>query len=242
MEIAPPVLEFSGPFTKTVTRTLQLHNKTPEPMAYKVKTTAPKLYCVRPNASRVNPGETIEVQIILQGLKQEPAPDFKCKDKFLVQSVAIAPEQETLSVGDLWSTVEKVAKEKISDYKIRVHYQIPQDESEPLTPIAAAAPAGAAFSTPTSNGTKSVPGSVEKTLTDSLEDAPAVVVSGSSKGSEKKLQETIKKLESELEKAKEAPPAAAGSATTVRTGNQGVPVPMAALLCLIAFLLAWLFF
>ncbi|ODQ72111.1 hypothetical protein LIPSTDRAFT_41470, partial [Lipomyces starkeyi NRRL Y-11557] len=130
MEISPSVLEFSGPFTKTVTRTLQLHNKTPEPMAYKVKTTAPKLYCVRPNASRVNPGETIEVQIILQGLKQDPAPDFKCKDKFLVQSVPIAPEQETLSVSDLWSSVEKVAKEKISDYKVRVHYQIPQSESE----------------------------------------------------------------------------------------------------------------
>ncbi|KAK9369278.1 vesicle-associated membrane protein-associated protein-like protein C16G5.05c [Lipomyces kononenkoae] len=241
MEIAPSVLEFSGPFTKTVTRTLQLHNKTPEPMAYKVKTTAPKLYCVRPNASRVNPGETIEVQIILQGLKQEPTPDFKCKDKFLVQSVAIAPEQETLSVGDLWSTVEKVGKDKISDYKIRVHYQIAQDEAEPLTPVAAAAPgAGASFTTPTSNGSKSAPGSVEKTLTDSLENAPAVV-SGSSGGTEK-LQETIKKLESELEKAKEVPAATADSATAVRRGSQGVPVPMAALLCLIAFLLAWLFF
>ncbi|KAK9486890.1 vesicle-associated membrane protein-associated protein-like protein C16G5.05c [Lipomyces starkeyi] len=241
MEISPSVLEFSGPFTKTVTRTLQLHNKTPEPMAYKVKTTAPKLYCVRPNASRVNPGETIEVQIILQGLKQDPAPDFKCKDKFLVQSVPIAPEQETLSVSDLWSSVEKVAKEKISDYKIRVHYQIPQSESEPLTPTATAAPAAAAaFTTPTSNGTKSVPGSVEKTLTDSLENAPAVV-SGSPQDTEK-LQETIKKLESELEKAKEVSPAPSGSKTAVRRGDQGVPIPMAALLCLIAFLLAWLFF
>ncbi|KAJ8097423.1 vesicle-associated membrane protein-associated protein-like protein C16G5.05c [Lipomyces tetrasporus] len=240
MEISPSVLEFSGPFMRTITRTLQLHNKTPEPMAYKVKTTAPKLYCVRPNASRVNPGETIDVQIILQGLKQEPAPDYKCKDKFLVQSVPIAPEQETLSVGDLWSAVEKSSKEKISDYKIRVHYQIPQSQSEPLTPTAAAAPAGAAFATPTSNGTKSVPGSVEKTLTESLENAPTVV-SSSSEGTEK-LQETIKKLESELEKAKEASPTLSGTTTAVRSGNQGVPIPMAALLCLIAFLLAWLFF
>jgi hypothetical protein len=34
-------------------------------------------------------------------MKEDPPPDFKCKDKFLVQSVAIAPERETLSLPEL---------------------------------------------------------------------------------------------------------------------------------------------
>ncbi len=34
-------------------------------------------------------------------MKEDPPPDFKCKDKFLVQSVTISPELETLSLQDL---------------------------------------------------------------------------------------------------------------------------------------------
>jgi hypothetical protein len=34
-------------------------------------------------------------------MKEDPPPDFKCKDKFLVQSVAITAERETLSLTEL---------------------------------------------------------------------------------------------------------------------------------------------
>lgn len=34
-------------------------------------------------------------------MKEDLPPDFKCKDKFLVQSVAIAPERENLSLQEL---------------------------------------------------------------------------------------------------------------------------------------------
>ena len=51
-----------GPFTEVSTATLKLSNPTTKPINFKVKTTAPKQYCVRPNAGAVQPGGSVEVQ------------------------------------------------------------------------------------------------------------------------------------------------------------------------------------
>ena len=51
---------------------------------FKVKTTAPRRYCVRPNNTRVPPHQTVEVEVLLQPMDQYPAED-KRTDKFLVQ-------------------------------------------------------------------------------------------------------------------------------------------------------------
>ena len=37
----------------------------------------------------------------MQAMKEEPAADFKCKDKFLVQSVAITADREQLPAAEL---------------------------------------------------------------------------------------------------------------------------------------------
>lgn len=52
----------TGPLTQLVRRSLQVSNPNQQPVAFKVKTTAPKQYCVRPNSGRIEPGETVEVQ------------------------------------------------------------------------------------------------------------------------------------------------------------------------------------
>lgn len=105
-----------GPFTQVVRETLSVKNTISSPIAFKVKTTAPKQYCVRPNSGRVEPGETIEVLgksvshvyllltlVLLQPLKEEPPVDYKCRDKFLVQSVEITADKETLNLAELVS-------------------------------------------------------------------------------------------------------------------------------------------
>lgn len=38
---------------------------------------------------------------MLQAMKEEPALNAKCKDKFLIQSTLITAEKETMSLGDL---------------------------------------------------------------------------------------------------------------------------------------------
>ncbi|PVF98465.1 PapD-like protein [Serendipita vermifera] len=54
-------LSFRKPFTSLVKQNLKVYNYNSQPVAFKVKTTAPKLYCVRPNAGRIEPGESIDV-------------------------------------------------------------------------------------------------------------------------------------------------------------------------------------
>lgn len=51
-----------GPLTTLVKRTLTVANPNSQPIAFKVKTTAPKAFCVRPNSGRIEPGERVEVQ------------------------------------------------------------------------------------------------------------------------------------------------------------------------------------
>lgn len=51
-----------GPFNDVVTKELHLKNPTQNKVAFKVKTTAPKRYCVRPNSGFLEADQAAEVQ------------------------------------------------------------------------------------------------------------------------------------------------------------------------------------
>ncbi|KAJ2621265.1 phosphatidylinositol-binding protein scs2 [Coemansia sp. RSA 1358] len=108
-------LAFRQPFKALTQDTLRLTNKNNAPVAFKIKTTAPKQYCVRPNAGRIDP-------VVLQAMKEEPPADFKCRDKFLVQSIQISPEMDAMPMTELWAMVEREARSSISEKKLRVRY------------------------------------------------------------------------------------------------------------------------
>ncbi|RDW57141.1 putative integral ER membrane protein Scs2 [Aspergillus mulundensis] len=113
----PPDLGFKRPFNREICQVLHLTNNNPDAVVFKVKTTAPKHYCVRPNSGRIEPGKHVEVQVLLQAMKDEPAPDAKCKDKFLVQTVAVTKDMEFANVSSIF---EKATKSAIQERKIRV--------------------------------------------------------------------------------------------------------------------------
>ncbi|KAF2794742.1 VAMP-associated protein [Melanomma pulvis-pyrius CBS 109.77] len=133
VELDPPELGFKRPFQHEVSQTLRLGNPHSDPVAFKVKTTAPKQYCVRPNSGRIDPGKDVEVQILLQAMKEDPAPDAKCRDKFLVQSVLVTADKEFTNVASLWSHIEQTNKSSIQEKKIRVIF-LPADDSSTTTP------------------------------------------------------------------------------------------------------------
>lgn len=87
LEIQPSELAFPFEIMRQSSCSMQLTNKTDHYVAFKVKTTNPKQYCVRPNIGVVLPGSTCDVTVTMQAQKASP-PDMQCKDKFLVQSVA----------------------------------------------------------------------------------------------------------------------------------------------------------
>jgi len=57
---------------KTLETSLLIRNSRSSTIVFKVKTTAPKRYCVRPNCCLVSAGEQVEVKIIMQALKEIP--------------------------------------------------------------------------------------------------------------------------------------------------------------------------
>lgn len=90
--------------------TLTHTNRTDEYLAFKVKTTQPRRYLVRPNQGLVAPGKTESVSIILvEKDKQLLLQSFErlgqsaldhSKDKFLVQSCAVSQEFATRYVSE----------------------------------------------------------------------------------------------------------------------------------------------
>ncbi|KAG7088360.1 hypothetical protein E1B28_012364 [Marasmius oreades] len=123
-------LGFSRPLTVLVKRTLTITNPHDQPVAFKVKTTAPKLYCVRPNSGRVEPGQSTEVAVMLQPLKEEPPLNAKCKDKFLIQSTLITSEKEEKPLAEIWSTSDSTNEaDTVHQQKLKVLYLPPEGQT-----------------------------------------------------------------------------------------------------------------
>ncbi|XP_022999361.1 vesicle-associated protein 2-2-like isoform X3 [Cucurbita maxima] len=88
LHIQPKELQFIFELRKQSTCTVQLANNTHHHVAFKVKTTSPKKYCVRPNVGIILPKSTYEFSVIMQAQRAAP-PDMLCRDKFLIQSTIV---------------------------------------------------------------------------------------------------------------------------------------------------------
>jgi len=110
VEIEPTELAFTRPFTTEVSQSLKIRNSNRTPVAFKVKTTAPKQYCVRPNSGRIEPGKEVEVTVLLQAMKQDPPLDIKCRDKFLVQSVAVTADKEFTNIQSIVGIADLICR------------------------------------------------------------------------------------------------------------------------------------
>ena len=112
-------LEFKRPFNTVVKQSLAIKNNSFDaPVAFKVKTTAPKQYCVRPNSGRIPPGGQAEVQVLLQAMREDPPADYKCKDKFLIQCIRIGNEllnmdgdAANLQLSEVWTQAEQLKRD-----------------------------------------------------------------------------------------------------------------------------------
>ncbi|CAH3139167.1 unnamed protein product [Porites lobata] len=115
-------LRFRGSFTKVVTANLKLTNPTEKKVCFKVKTTAPKRYCVRPNSGFVEPTGVVEVAVMLQPFEYDPKE--KSKHKFMVQTM-FAPEGQ-IDHETLWKEADQSA---FMDSKLKCVFDY-VDESE----------------------------------------------------------------------------------------------------------------
>jgi hypothetical protein len=91
LDARPGELEFQRPYTSKQSETLTLRNLNDAPVAWCMKTTARKDYCVRPKGGVIPPKGLIQMQVILNAMKKEPPSDAVCKDKKLLQAVVLRP-------------------------------------------------------------------------------------------------------------------------------------------------------
>lgn len=69
----PPLVARRFELKKSIPVALTLSNPTDQRVAFKVKTTAPKKYCVKPSNGFVEPGSTRDVQVVMQPQREYPA-------------------------------------------------------------------------------------------------------------------------------------------------------------------------
>ncbi|KAI8064687.1 hypothetical protein BC940DRAFT_305096 [Gongronella butleri] len=141
--LSPPnYLGFKRPLTQPIEEYLKVANtSSTTAMAFKVKTTAPKRYCVKPNSGIIEPNSSVDVQVVFQPFREEPPLDTRCKDKFMVQTASIDDEKWLqYTMPELWSLIETEHRHAMCQTKIKCTFLppdpvIPEEEPFDVSPF-----------------------------------------------------------------------------------------------------------
>lgn len=117
-------LRFRGPFNVPVTSYMKLSNPSDKKVMFKIKTTAPKKYCVRPNSGTIEPHDSTEIAICLQPFLFDPAE--KNKHKFMVQTV-FAPDDPQVNFEQFWKSIPA---DQLMDSKLKCVFEMPAEQNE----------------------------------------------------------------------------------------------------------------
>ncbi|XP_053185929.1 VAMP (vesicle-associated membrane protein)-associated protein A, like [Scomber japonicus] len=171
----PSDLKFKGPFTDVVTTSLRLKNPSDRKVCFKVKTTAPRRYCVRPNSGVIDPGATVGISVMLQPFDYDP--NEKSKHKFMVQTI-FAPA----IVSDMDSLWKDAKPDDLMDSKLRCVFELPS-ENDKVNDVEATKAA------PVMNSAKADSSAASMPVTASMDDSEM-----------KKMMEKCKRLQVEMNK------------------------------------------
>ncbi|GBP96147.1 hypothetical protein EVAR_26077_1 [Eumeta japonica] len=116
-------VDFTGMFQKASSTYMKLTNPSNDTVLFKIKTTAPKKYCVRPNSGVLEPNSKVEIAITPPAYVE---PNDTLKHKFMVQSV-VAPEGKT-NIDQVW---KEINPEQLMDYKLKCVFETPQGVALP---------------------------------------------------------------------------------------------------------------
>ncbi|CAN1195566.1 Vesicle-associated protein 2-1 [Linum perenne] len=127
ISVHPDELKFIFEVDKQSFCDLKVVNNTERHVAFKVKTTSPKKYFVRPNTGVIQPWDSCVIRVTLQAQREAP-PDMICKDKFLLLSTTVP--QQTDVVDELPpDTFTKDSNGRVvEECKLRVLYIPPSTQ------------------------------------------------------------------------------------------------------------------
>ncbi|XP_010451527.1 PREDICTED: vesicle-associated protein 2-1-like [Camelina sativa] len=101
---------------------LKVANKTEHHVAFKVKTTAPRKYGVRPKRGVIQPWDSCIIRVTQQKQLEYP-PDMQCEDKFLLQSTIVPPHTDVDELPQ--DTFTKGGGKILTESKLKVSYISP---------------------------------------------------------------------------------------------------------------------
>ncbi|XP_076405876.1 vesicle-associated membrane protein-associated protein A isoform X1 [Peromyscus maniculatus bairdii] len=213
----PSDLKFKGPFTDVVTTNLKLRNPSDRKVCFKVKTTAPRRYCVRPNSGIIDPGSIVTVSVMLQPFDYDP--NEKSKHKFMVQTIFAPP-----NISDMEAVWKEAKPDELMDSKLRCVFEMP-NENDKLgkTPpgiastVTSMSSVSNTVATPASYHTKSDPRELKEVKQNDMEPSKAVPLNASKQDGPlpkphsvslndtetRKLMEECKRLQGEMMKLSE---------------------------------------
>ncbi len=212
---------------------------------------------------------TLTHLVLLQAMKEDPPLDAKCRDKFLVQSVVVDDTQES-NLTSLWQQIEKTNKGSIQERKIRVnflpasgaatngvasHEDQPPAYTSPTPQFGSPVPASSSDAkSPPTTATESVKqNAVKAAEVTGVAGAAAVVANAVPSNTEDvkaqlaAAREQISSLSQQLQdpqvrQRKMAETQEKVQAVVQQSQESGVPLRITAVLCLVSFLIAYLFF
>ncbi|CAH8531222.1 unnamed protein product [Schistosoma turkestanicum] len=114
-------LVFEGPFVDVVTSYIKLTNPLDQPVAFKIKTTVPKCYCVKPSNGYIEPHQTLEVAVMLQPFCYNAAEKFN--HKFMIQSIIVSDEPRP-TMEQLW---KDAPHSKLMDSRLFCLLRLPEE-------------------------------------------------------------------------------------------------------------------
>lgn len=126
-EVDPSDLKFRFQLNKQLLATITIKNNNDKRVAFKIKTTAPKKYVVRPSSGIVEAKSQTSVQVIMQAQKEYPADFQNCKDKFMVQTTLL-DDSEQLDRD----TFLKDGRKDTKEYRLKVIMEGPAAPPSPV--------------------------------------------------------------------------------------------------------------
>ncbi|CAI4055964.1 hypothetical protein SUVZ_02G0260 [Saccharomyces uvarum] len=127
MRIVPEQLAFKAPLNEQSTEYIKLENDGDKRLIFKVRTSAPKSYCVRPNVAIIEAHESAEVQIVFVGLPKSTTEDeiSQRRDKFLIVTLPVPTDYADMNDSILlsnWANLEEQYKDDMVFQKVKVSY------------------------------------------------------------------------------------------------------------------------
>ncbi|KAL1556275.1 vesicle-associated protein 1-3-like [Salvia divinorum] len=130
LDCEPPELSFQFDQNKQLSSSVRLFNKTDDCVAFKLKSTNPRNYVVRPRIGILLPRSTCEIKVTMRILR-ESHHTIRCKDKFMVESVAAAPDT---TLEDARKLFDKESGHPFQEFILRANYSR-QTDSSPGTSV-----------------------------------------------------------------------------------------------------------